>query len=263
MNARNIGVSVVMPAYNASKTIRAAIDSVLCQTHYELELIVVNDCSKDDTEKIVLEYTKKDPRVRLVTNPQNSGVSITRNNGVKKARYELVALLDSDDSWEETKLEKQLDAMSKNPQAAICFTATAYVSEDGERSDYVLTVPERVTYNDVLKQNIVSCSSVMVKRSALLEDPMPACRDIHEDLATWLAILKKTPYAVGVNEPLLIYRVSKNGKSGNKIEAAKMQWRTYRMSKVPFFKAAYCFLVYALRNIKKFRQVKAGMKIYE
>ena len=87
--------------------------------------------------------------------------------------------------------------------------------------------------------------------------------DIHEDLATWLAILKKTPYAVGVNEPLLIYRVSKNGKSGNKIEAAKMQWRTYRMSKVPFFKAAYCFLVYALRNVKKFRQVKAGMKIYE
>lgn len=255
----NIGVSVVMPAYNSEKTISLAIDSVLCQTHKKLELIVVNDCSKDGTEKIVLEYAKKDSRVRLITNPENSGVSQTRNNGVLAAKYEWIALLDSDDCWAENKLELQLEKMAEHPESAICFTATAYMDEDGNRSDYVLSVPEKVTYSDVLRQNIVSCSSVMVKKIALIENPMPTRRDIHEDFATWLSILKKTPYAVGVNVPLLIYRVSRNGKSGNKLKAAKMQLRTYRESKVPFFKAAYCFIVYALRNFKKFRQVKSGM----
>lgn len=259
MRTADIGVSVIMPAYNSEKTIGSAIESVLLQNHKKLELIVVNDCSKDETEKIVLSYADKDPRVRLISNPVNCGVSMTRNNGVKNAQYDYIALLDSDDCWAENKLTLQLEAMQKHPSCAICFTATAYVNEKGERSDYILHVPEKVTYNDILKQNVVSCSSVMVKKSVFLQNPMPDMRNIHEDFATWITILRKTPYAVGVDEPMLIYTVSLSGKSGKKTEAMKMQWRTYRYCKVPFFKSVYCFVVYAFRNIKKYKSLKIGI----
>lgn len=254
-----IGISVVMPAYNAEKTIEKAMDSVLSQTHGLLELIVVDDCSKDGTAAIISAYAQRDSRVRMLSNATNSGVSVTRNNGIRAATYEWIALLDSDDYWEPNKLQAQLSAILERPEAAICFTATAYINEKGERSEYILRAPSKVTRKDVLKQNVISCSSVLARREALLASPMRDKRNIHEDLAVWADILSKTPYAVGIDEPLLIYRVSSTGKSGNKVEAAKMQWRTYRVCQVPLLKSVYYFTVYAWRNVRKYRSVKNGM----
>ena len=108
---------------------------------------------------------------------------------------------------------------------------------------------------ELLCQNIVSCSSTLVKKECLLRHPMKDDRMIHEDLAAWLAVLDETPYAVGVDEPLLLYRVSKSGKSGNKFKAAKMQWRTYRAANVPFFTAAISFLRYAVRGVVKYASI--------
>lgn len=250
-----IGVSVVMPAYNAEKTIGQAIESVLAQTHSKFELIVVNDCSQDKTASIVQQYVTRDSRVRLINHDVNSGVSVSRNTGVLEAQYDYVALLDSDDSWTEEKLELQLEAILAHPDSAICFTGTAYVDECGKKSAYILHVPEKVTYEDVLRQNVISCSSVLVKREAMLSYPMPDDRKIHEDLATWISILCETPYAVGVDKPMLIYRVSSASKSGDKIEAAKMQWRTYRMCNLSLVKSVRCLAVYAYRNITKYRQI--------
>lgn len=253
------GISVIMPAFNAEKTIAYAIISVLQQKYTHLELIVIDDCSSDNTVEIVKQFADNDERVRLVYNDVNRGVAYSRNRGVTEAKYDLIAFLDSDDSWTENKLEVQQDVLSVHPRCALCFTGTAYVNENGDMAEYILSVPEKVTYDDILKQNVVSCSSVLVKKSMMLSHPMPDDRKIHEDLAVWLSILKETPYAVGVNEPMLIYRVSAHGKSGNKIESAKMQLRTYRVCKVPIIKSLYCFAVYALRNIKKYRTLKKNV----
>jgi len=250
------GVSVIMPAYNAEKTIKAAIGSVLAQTHGELELIVIDDCSTDSTAKKVKQYT--DSRVKLISNEKNSGVSASRNHGIKEAKYDLVAFLDSDDCWECNKLEIQLGELENNPEAAVSFTATAYMDAEGNRLPYTLRAPERVTYREVLKQNVISCSSALVKKEMLLRFPMLNDRGLHEDLALWLNILKVTPYAVGTDMPLLIYRVSPTGKSGNKVKAARMQWKTYRACKVPFFLGAYSFVCYAVRNIIKYKKIKSN-----
>lgn len=250
-----IGISVVMPAYNAEKTIGQSVESVLAQTHSKLELIVVNDCSRDQTASIVRQYIDRDPRVRLINNAVNSGVAVSRNIGVQEAQYDFIAFLDSDDSWAVDKLQRQLATLHEHPDCAICFTGTAYVVESGKQSDYILRVPEKVTYEDILRQNVISCSSVLVKRAVMLDHPMPDNRKIHEDLATWLSVLRETPYAVGVDRPMLIYRVSSASKSGDKIEAAKMQWRTYRACKLSLVKSAWCLAVYACRNISKYRQI--------
>ena len=101
-------VSIIMPAYNAEKYIEEAIYSVLAQTHKEWELIIIDDCSSDNTEQIVLKYVSKDTRIRYLKNPVNLGVSKSRNLGIKKSKNDWIAFLDSDDCWENDKLEKQL-----------------------------------------------------------------------------------------------------------------------------------------------------------
>lgn len=248
----SVFVSVVMPAYNAARTIENSIRSVLSQTHANLELLVIDDGSKDDTLSIARAIAAEDSRVRVLENEKNVGVSATRNRGAREAKYDWLALLDSDDAWEENKLEMQLLVMSKHPEAAICFTATAYVDEEGNRSSYVLRTPPKAYRNDILKQNIISCSSVLMRREWLLRYPMPDGTRMHEDLATWYTILTYSPYAVGLNEPLLLYRVSKCGKSGNKLKSAAMHYRTLRYCKVPFFRFVYSYVIYAWRGLHKY-----------
>lgn len=250
------GISVIMPAFNAEKTIECAIVSVINQEYNPLEIIVIDDCSSDATAEIVKRFEKEDSRIRLICNESNKGVAYSRNAGVKEAKYDLIAFLDSDDCWAEGKLQEQTKLLFKHPDSAICFTGTSYINEDERKAGYTLEAPSRVTYNDILKQNVMSCSSVLAKKEMLLKHPMPDDRNVHEDLAVWLGILKETPYAVGLNEPMLIYRLSSDGKSGNKLKAAMMQIKTYKICNVPPLKGLYYFGVYALKNIKKYHLLK-------
>ncbi len=256
----NMGITVVMPAFNAEKTIVRAMESVLNQTFTNLELLVVDDCSTDATADLILTYRNQDPRVRMIRNSQNMGVSASRNNGVLNARYPWIAFLDSDDFWKKEKLDAQIRVLEAHPEAALCFTATAFVDELGTMSEYILRARPRVTYDELLTQNVMSCSSVLVRRKDLLENPMHSNPMIHEDYGVWLMLLKKYPYAVGLDEPMLVYQISASSKSGNKVRAAKMQWNTYRHCKVPIPRASLCFVSYAAKNLRKYFEIKRRMR---
>lgn len=101
-------VSIITPVYNAEKFIAETIESVLKQTYSNWELILVNDCSKDNSEKIIKKYCKYDERIKLINNKVNSRAAISRNNGIEKAEGRYICFLDADDLWDEYKLEKQL-----------------------------------------------------------------------------------------------------------------------------------------------------------
>ncbi|MBR6514749.1 MAG: glycosyltransferase family 2 protein [Clostridia bacterium] len=246
------GISVVIPCYNCEKTLGRTIDSVLAQTVRVDEIILVDDVSKDGTLSVIRDYEAKDARIRVLAKKENGGVARARNDGVKAAGFDLIAFVDSDDFWAESKLEKQLAVMKSDPSVGLVFTGSAFISEEGKMFDYTLSVPAKITYNDLLSQNLISCSSVLVKKELMEHNPMPTDKDIHEDFATWLAVLKECGFAVGINEPLLIYQISSKSKSGNKLYAVKMQWRTYRCAGVGFFKAAKHFVIYAYRSLKKY-----------
>lgn len=248
-------VSVVMPAFNAEKTIGQAIQSVLSQSHSNLELIIIEDYSADRTLEIAENYGKNDQRVRVFRNTQNQGVAKSRNIGVEAARFGWVAFLDSDDMWQPDKLEKQIALVREHPQCSVCFTGSAFMDGGAQQYEYNLAVPDRITYRELLKQNLISCSSVLAKREALRRYPMHSDAMIHEDFATWLKILKKEAYAVGLNEPLLIYRIHESSKSGNKLRAAKMQWRTYRHVGLNLFQSVYYFTIYAGRSLGKYTRI--------
>ena len=247
-------ISIIMAAYNAEKTIEQAINSVLSQTYPDFELLVVNDCSTDKTAMLAEAIVKKDDRVRLISNEKNSGVSYTRKHGLEEASGEWVAILDSDDAWAPEKLEKQIN-LQKKTNADLLFTGSAFMDADGKPIDWYLAAPAEVTYRQLLKQNVLSNSSALVRKE-LYAKYYAVGDGMHEDFALWLNILKDGRKAYGVDESLLIYRIAKSSKSGNKFKAAKMNWNTYRYIGLNPIEAAYYEGWYMIKNVIKYTNLK-------
>lgn len=247
-------ISIIMAAYNAEKTIEQAINSVLSQTYTNFELLVVNDCSKDRTVELVKDIVAKDSRVRLISNVKNSGVSYTRKHGLEEAKGDWIAILDSDDAWEPEKLEKQIE-LQRRTNADLLFTGSAFMDSEGHPIDWYLHAPKEVTYRQLLKQNVLSNSSALVRKE-LYAKHYAIGDGMHEDFAIWLSILKKGTKACGVDEPLLIYRIAKSSKSGNKVKAARMNWNTYRHVGLNLMEAIYYECWYIFNGIRKYRNLR-------
>lgn len=243
-----IKVSVIIPAYNCKNTLRSAIESALIQ-NVSREIIVVDDCSKQDLSDIFQDY-QDNPYVRIVHNETNLGVAATRNRGVSLAKGEYIAFLDSDDIWRKGKLARQIHLMEKTG-TVISSTARELMCEDGTRTGKVITVPKKITYQQLLRGNDLNCSSVVLKKQVALEFPMDN-DDLHEDYICWLRILQKYQYAIAVNKPYLLYRVSKSGKSGSKLHSAKLTFQVYRRMGIGFIKSLGYFICYAANGIKKY-----------
>ncbi len=247
-------VSIIMAAYNAERTIESAIHSIQTQSYSNWELLVINDCSKDDTPFIVSKLSESDPRIRLLNNESNSGVSITRKKGMENAKGSWIAVLDSDDMWAPEKLEKQID-LAHRMGAELIFTGSGFIHNDGKPIDWQLHVPERLAYKELLKQNLVSNSSVLVKKD-LYQQFYAVGDEMHEDFAIWLGITKTGRDAYGIDEPLLIYRLANASKSSNKFKSAKMNWNTYRYVGLNPVAASYYMCWYTVKGLLKYRHLK-------
>lgn len=243
-----------MAAYNAEKTIEQAIQSVLAQTYTKFELLVVNDCSTDNTENIVKRIAAMDSRVKLINNKKNSGVSYTRQRGLCEAKGDRIAILDSDDMWKPEKLTEQIYCMDKN-EADLIYTGSAFMDAKGKMINWYLKVPDQISYRQLLKQNLISNSSVLVKKE-LYKQYYVTDDNMHEDFAVWLKILKSGKRAFGIDEPLLIYRVTKSSKSGNKLKAAVMNWNCYRYVGLDFFQSVYYMCWYTVKGVLKYKNLK-------
>ena len=172
-----------------------------------------------------------------------------------QAKGEWIAFLDSDDCWAPEKLQKQL-AFAKANHCSFTFTGSGFMDENGNRLSYYLPAPKRLAFRQLLKQNLISCSSVLIRRDLLSHFPTDSER-MHEDFALWLQILKeRTPTAMGLDEPLLIYRLSAASKSGNKLKAACMTFRVYRYVGLSLPAAIYYWGWYTVRSLRKYGKLK-------
>lgn len=239
-----------MPAYNSENYITYSINSVISQTYKNWELIIVDDGSKDSTMTCIESLATGDNRIKVYKNTKNIGVSETRNKAISLAKGEWIAFLDSDDLWAAEKLDKQI-AFSQRHHVDFVFTGARFINAEGRNFRWNMPVPQSVTYSQLLKQNVIMCSSVLVKKKLLIDKKMIGDR-IHEDFALWLEILKNDTIAYGINEPLLTYRIYIESKSGNKIKSIIMSYRTYRCIGLSFITS-----IYYLCNL-----VKNGMKKY-
>ena len=247
-------VSIITPAYNAAEYIVETIESVLAQTYPNWEMLIVNDCSKDNTAAIVQSYATKDKRIKLINLKQNSGAAVARNTAIQNAKGRYIAFLDSDDLWKKDKLQKQLSFMQRNRYA---FTFHNYIMcNDGidKENGKIIKVSTQIDYKKLLKgNNTGGCLAVCIDRKVVIEIFMPNER--HEDYICWLDILKEYQIkGYGINEVLGYYRVGKVSVSSNKLKSALWTWNVYRDSqKLSLLKSIYYMWFYCLNGIRKHR----------
>ena len=242
-------ISVVMPVHNGEKYIRQAVDSVFDQG-VSLELLVIDDLSSDHTPDVLSAYMGRED-FRYFRNEKQTGAAGSRNRGVQQARGAFVAFLDADDWWAPGKLKAQLEAIEQSG-AVLCSTGREMMNADGSSAGKIISVQETLTYRDLLRHNSINCSSVLVRREAMLRYPMEHDSDSHEDYITWLRILKNCGDAVGIHEPYLKYRLSEGGKSRNKMKSAAMTYRVYRYAGLGRFRSLLCFCSYAIHGVWKY-----------
>ena len=199
-------VSIITPSYNTARFIAETINSVLAQTYTNWEMIIVDDCSTDDTDVIVGSFS--DPRIRYLKNEKNSGAAVSRNRALQEAKGKWVAFLDSDDLWEPDKLEKQIRFME---ESGCHFSYTNYreIDDDGNSLGTMWTGPEKVSKLLMYSFNYMGCLTVMYDRDHV---GLVQIADLKKrnDYAMWVKVVKKCP-AYLLDEVLATYRVRGSG----------------------------------------------------
>jgi glycosyltransferase involved in cell wall biosynthesis len=211
-------VSVIVPSYNSAHLVADAVDSVLAQTYPHVELIVVDDGSKDDTRQVLARYGE---RLRYV-HQENRGLSGARNTGIGHARGELLAFLDADDKWLPEKLSRQVEALLANPRAAFAHTEVLYwdsqtgaaESRPKERHEFT-----GACYRRLFAGNQIIVSTALVRRERLEKVGLfdeAIRRPSTQDYDAWLRLARHAE-VVYVPEPLVYYRVHAANASKNAV----------------------------------------------
>ena len=248
-------VSIITPCYNANQTLKETISSVKDQTYSNWELLIVDDCSQDDSISILKEEAKKDFRVKYTILEENKGPAGARNEALKKAKGKYIAFLDSDDLWLPDKLVKQVAFMEEH-NLLFSFTNYRVVKENGCLTDQVVVGPEKIDFTYLLKNTIIGTLTVMLNAEVIGPIQMTNVRNCTEDFALWLSILKQGVTAVRLNEELAYYRKSSKSDSGNKIKSAKKTWNTYRKTQeLNIFRTVWYFSHYSVNAYRKHARI--------
>ncbi|MBE5876161.1 MAG: glycosyltransferase family 2 protein [Lachnospiraceae bacterium] len=242
-------VSIVVPVYNAERFLEDTVRTVQNQTYQKWELLLVDDCSKDESRTVILQFAQRDDRIRLICQETNQGAARARNRGVKEAKGRYLCFLDADDIWEPNKLQEELAFMNER-QAGFVFTGYEFADETGRGLGKVVTVPEQITYREALKNTTIFTSTVMFDRKQIENQYLYMPEIPSEDTATWWQILKRYGVAYGLNQNLVKYRRSENTLSSNKWVAIQRIWDLYRKQEgFSVIKSMYCMFFWAVRAV--------------
>ena len=196
-------VSVIVPTFNRAWTLKDVVDSVLFQDYPNIELIIIDDGSKDNTQKLLKAYKDKIIGLRQ----ENKGVSAARNAGIKKSNGVFIALLDSDDAWDKKKISCQVEFFQCNPEAMICQTEEIWI-RNGRRVNPKAKhkKPSGMIFEPSLELCLVSPSAVMIKRQLFeLKGYFNEDFTVCEDYDLWLRISSTLPVFL-IDKPYTIKR---------------------------------------------------------
>lgn len=214
-------VSIIMPTWNCADFISESIHSVLAQTYQNWELLIQDDCSKDNTYEVVKPYMEVDSRIKYECNPKNSGAAITRNKALRRAKGRWIAFLDSDDLWMPEKLEHQLKFMVENGYA---FSYTGYeeMDEKSHATGISISGPNHVNKFGMYAFCWLGCLTVMYNREKI---GLLQIADIkkNNDYAMWLKVVQMEDCYM-LDEYLAKYRRGRKGSVSTHGYATMIQW---------------------------------------
>jgi len=242
-------ISIVVPVYNAQNYIEHTISMVRKQTFTDWELILVEDCSKDESAAVLRRITEElqDDRIRVIYKEQNEGAAKARNTGVEAATGRYLAFLDADDIWKESKLAEELAFMLEK-NAAFVFTAYEFGDEQGIGTGKIVKVPNTLTYKKALSRTVIFTSTTLFDLEILGKELVRMPNVPSEDSATWWKILRSGYMAYGYPQVTTIYRRPPQSLSSNKGKAIQRIWYLYRqVENLSLVKSAMCFVGWAFR----------------
>ena len=214
-------VSIIMPSYNCGKFVEETIRSIQSQTYQNWEIIFMDDCSTDDTVRLVSDLREKDSRIKLFQNNYNSGAAVSRNNALREAKGRWIAFLDSDDQWMPDKLEEQVRFMEEN---GFKFSYTCYseMDSEGEDTGVVVSGPAKVTKAGMFAFCWPGCLTVMYDASKI---GLIQIEDIkkNNDYAMWLKVCKKANCYL-LPEVLAKYRRGRSGSVSSHSISTMIKW---------------------------------------
>ncbi len=241
-------VSIIMPLYNGADFLESTVHSVQAQTVSDWELIIIEDCSTDESRSLAERLAAEDPRIRLLKNPRNMGTAASRMKGIRESRGQWLAFLDCDDLWLPDKLEKQLPLLET---ADVVYSSYQMIDEN-DRTIRVYRTRNTVNFELMLEENYIGCSSVILRRE--LFDYIGFRKDFyHEDYVLWLELIQQGAIFCGIDEVLMQYRLRRNARSSGKLKCAVERWRIYRQFlELPLWKSLICFLRYGWNGLRKY-----------
>lgn len=245
---RNL-ISIIVPVYNACRYLEDTVRSVQEQSYEAWELLLVDDCSTDESPALIERLAAADKRIRSIRQEVNAGAAQARNRGLLEAKGSYIAFLDADDIWNPQKLEREADFMKKK-DAAFVFCGYEFADEDANGTGKVVHVPKSLTYRQALKNTTIFTSTVLFDLRKIDKELLKMPCIASEDTATWWQILRSGYTASGLDENLVLYRRSAGTLSSNKLVAVRRIWRLYREAEgLSIPSSIYHFMFYAVRAV--------------
>ena len=230
-------VSVLIPSYNYARYLPHAIRSVLSQSHSDLELIIVDDCSTDGSREIAEEWKRLDNRVVTVYHDVNRGLAVTRNSGLAVSSGEFIALCDADDIWYQDKLKTQLDRFGHRPELGVVHSDSAIIDGDGnltgQRFSELFHRKGQITagrlFEELCQRNFLCVPTVILRREAIqYAGGFDARLRSLEDWVCWTKVSKQYPFDY-VKDALVQYRIHGAGLSSNSQNMANNRVKALRV----------------------------------
>lgn len=220
-------ISVIMPAYNAEKYIKQAIESLQAQSMQNWELVVFDDASTDGTREILTAWAEKDSRIRPIFSAENVGSAVARNKCLEQARGRYLAFLDADDLWHPEKLRRQT-AFMEETGAVVTFTEYDRINDQGEVFEQAESLPDALSYQMMLQRNWMGCLTVMVDKEAFQTVKFPLIRK-RQDYALWLQLIRESGQpAMCLHQNLASHRTHKGNISGRKLTLLQYNYQVFR-----------------------------------
>ena len=244
-------VSVITPVFNSEKYIRRTLDSVLSQSYQDIEIVLVDDQSKDRSAEIIRKYQKTHPGIVYFLQPKNMGAGHARNKALELAKGQYVAFLDADDLWKPEKIKKQVKLL-REKHGGFCFTAIEMIDGKDRVIKSKRSVKEEIDYQFLLSNTMIPTSGVLIDRTVKGDFRMHLRRG-GQDYATWLRLLRDGSQAYGIDEALVGYRIDGKSLSSNKLESIKQIWEIQtRDEGIPKAAATWHIVKWCWNSVKKY-----------
>jgi glycosyltransferase involved in cell wall biosynthesis len=248
-------ISIVIANYNSEKYISCTLKSILRQSYFNFEILIIDDKSTDNSLNIINKFRINEHRIKLIELTKNSGPAKARNVGIKEAKGEYLTFIDSDDIWDSDFLKTSIEFSKRNDYNFV-FSSYCIVNEKLEKKYEDFIVPQRVSFKDMLKSNYISCLTAFINIKQLGKIYMIEEINTHEDYCLWLEYLKRVDFAYGIKRPMASYRIRERSLSRNKFKNAYNHWVFLRnIQKQSLVNSIFYFITYTSNGLRKYKKV--------